>query len=111
MLSKYVILLLSFVCFMPQILVASERVDGIRVFLNNGNPDQSIRMSLALLANETLADEERFELLSLIADAEEMLSQAQYYDDISSAVNALKTLKKEFPDRINASELEWRLAW
>jgi len=108
---KYVILLLCYVCLLPQILMASERVDGIRVFLNNGNPEQSIRMSQALLANETLKDKERFELLSLVADAEEMHTHSQYYDDISSAVSALKTLKKEFPDRINAPELQWRLTW
>ncbi len=108
---KYVILLLCYVCFLPQVLMASERVDGIRVFLNNGSPEQSIRMSQALLANETLEDKERFELLSLIADAEEMRSRSLRYDEIALAVNALKTLKKEFPDRINAPELEWRLAW
>jgi len=109
--SKFLVLLLCYICLLPQVLMASERVDGIRVFLNNGNPEQSIRMSQALLANETLKDKERFELLSLVADAEEMLTQAQYYGDISRAVNALKTLKKEFSDRINAPELEWRLAW
>jgi len=58
-------------CLFSQTLMASERVDGIRVFLNNGSPEQSIRMSQALLANETLKDKERFELLSLIADAQE----------------------------------------
>jgi len=108
---KYVIFLLCCFCLLPQVLMASERVDGIRVFLNNGSPEQSIRMSQALLANEALKDNERFELLSLIADAEEMLAQAQYYGDISPAINALKTLKKEFSGRINAPELEWRLAW
>jgi len=108
---KYVILLLCYVCLLPQLLMASERVDGIRVFLNNGNPEQSIRMSQALLANETLKDKERFELLSLIADAEEMRAQLQYYDDVSLAVEALKNLQKEFPSRINAPELLWRLAW
>jgi len=108
---KYVILLLCYVCFLPQALMASERVDGIRIFLNNGNSEQAIRMSQALLANETLEDKERFELLSLIADAEEMHAQSQYYESISPAVNALKTLKKEFPDRVNAPELQWRLAW
>ncbi|MDQ6967683.1 MAG: tetratricopeptide repeat protein [Mariprofundaceae bacterium] len=91
--------------------MASERTDGIRVFLNNGSPEQAIRMSQALLSNETLKDKERFDLLSLIADAEEMRAKSQHYDDISLAVNALKTLKKEFPNEINAPELEWRLAW
>ncbi|PCI44279.1 MAG: hypothetical protein COB41_04805 [Proteobacteria bacterium] len=111
MLSKYVILLLCYACLLPQMLMANERVDGIRVFLNNGSPEQSIRMSQALLANEILEDKERFELLSLIADAQEMRSRGGYYDNISPAVNALKTLKKEFPDRMNAPELAWRLAW
>ncbi len=111
MLSKYIILLLCYMCLLSQTLMASERVDGIRVFLNNGSPEQSIRMSQALLGNETLKDKERFELLSLIADAQEMRSQAQYYDDISLAVNAIKALIKEFPDRIDAPELTWRLAW
>lgn len=109
--SKYIILLLCYVCFLPQMLMASERVDGIRVFLNNGSPEQSIRMSQALLANEVLEDKERFELLSLIADAEEMRAQSQYYGDVLPAINALKSLKKEFPNRINDPELQWRLAW
>lgn len=108
---KYVFLLLCYCCFLPQALMASERVDGIRVFLNNGNPEQSIRMSQALLANEELEDKERFELLSLVADAQEMRAQSQYYGDVSLAINALKTLKKEFPERVNLPEQQWRLAW
>jgi len=111
MVSKYIIFVLCCVFLLPQLLQASERVDGIRVFLNNGNPEQSIRMSQALLSNESLQDKERFELLSLIADAEEMRAQSQYYDDVKLAVNALKTLQKEFPSRVNTPDLLWRLAW
>ncbi len=90
---------------------ASERVQGVRVFLNNGNPEQAIRTSRTLLADGAMDEAERFELLSLIVDAEEMRAQGQHYEDISHVINAIETLEKEFPKRIDPANLLWRMAW
>jgi len=109
----FILLFLAFLApiSLLQTAVASERVSGIRVFLSNGDPQQAIRTSKALLAGEALSEDERYELLSLIADAEEIKSEAQHYGNVKKVVRALKTLEKEFPQRIDASAVLWRLAW
>jgi len=95
----------------PAMGEASERVHGVRAFLSNGEPDQAIRTSEILLSTDDLEEDERFELFSLIADAQEMKAKVRHYNDIEAAVLALNTLKKEFPQKTESQAWLWRMLW
>lgn len=89
----------------------SNRVQGVRIFLNQGNPEQAIQMAAKLLASPKLSEEDRLELLKLIAEAEEFRATAGHFQDVSTAVNAINTVLKEFPDRVDQASFIWRIAW
>lgn len=90
---------------------ASNRVHGVRVFLNNGDPDQAILTAQSLLDTPDVSRDERFSLLSLIAYAEEMRAQAKHYEYVKKAIEALKNLEKAFPQRVKKAPLHWRMIW
>lgn len=89
----------------------SSRVQGVRIFLNQGNPEQAIQTAGKLLATPKLSEEDRLALLELIAEAEEFRTASSHYQDISKAIAAIKTLIKEFPDDIDEAALLWRSAY
>lgn len=102
-----VLLLIS----MPAAVQASNRIHGVRVFLNNGDPDQAILSAQSMLNSTDVSPDDRFDLLSLIAYAEEMRAQAKHYEDVKKAVQALQTLEKSFPQRVKKAPLHWRIIW
>ncbi|MDQ6973567.1 MAG: hypothetical protein Q9M10_01675, partial [Mariprofundaceae bacterium] len=103
---------LLLICLMISLPVqASNRVHGVRVFLNNGDPDQAILTAQSLLDSGSVSRDERFDLLSLLAYAEEMKAQAKHYEDVKKAVNALQNLEKSFPQRVKKAPLHWRIIW
>lgn len=89
----------------------SSRAQGVRIFLNQGNPEQAIQTAEKLLATPKLSEEDRLELLQLIAEAEVFRTTSSHYQDVSKAVAAIKTLIKEFPDDIDESALLWETAY
>ncbi|MDQ6952228.1 MAG: hypothetical protein Q9M15_01720 [Mariprofundaceae bacterium] len=108
----YKIPFLLLICLMISLPVqASNRVHGVRVFLNNGDPDQAILTAQSLLNTLDVSRDERFSLLSLIAYAEEMRAQAKHYEHVKKAIEALKDLEKAFPQRVKKAPLHWRIIW
>jgi len=98
--------------FCGQALAAtSSRVQGVRIFLNQGNPEQAIDTAESLLTEPQLAEEDRLMLLRLIAEAEEFRAVASHFQNVSKAVAAIQTLIKEFPSDVDEPELLWKSAW
>ncbi|MDX8403923.1 MAG: tetratricopeptide repeat protein [Mariprofundaceae bacterium] len=89
----------------------SGRVQGVRIFLNQGNPEQAIQTAGKLLSTPKLSEDDRFALLELIAEAEEFRTASSHYQDVSKAIAAIKTLIREFPDDIDESALLWKIAY
>lgn len=90
---------------------SNDRVLGVRIFLNQGNPEQAIQTAEKMLASPTLVEKDRLELLKLIAEAEEFRASSSHYQDISKAINAINTVLKEFPDSVDQASFLWRSAW
>jgi len=112
MLRLLIAILLIVGLFSGQAVAASSsRVQGIRIFLNQGNPEQAIDSAESLLMQPHLTEEERLALLKLIAEAEEFRAVTSHFQDVSKAVAAIQTLIKEFPKQINEPELLWKSAW
>ncbi len=95
----------------PAFAEPDSRVQGVRIFLSQGNPEQAIQTAEKLLAAPKLSEENRLALLQLIAEAEEFRAAAAHYQDVSRAVDALSTLIKEFPDDVDEAALLWKTAW
>ncbi|HKJ84045.1 MAG TPA: tetratricopeptide repeat protein [Mariprofundaceae bacterium] len=88
----------------------SKRVAGIHSFLKQGNFSLAISAAQALLKTK-VSDDERFQLLSVLAQAEEMSASFSGYTDVNTAVHAYESLRKEFPKRSNEADILWRIAW
>ncbi len=88
-----------------------HRIQSVKIFLNQGNPEQAVRRAGELLASPKLTEESRLALLKLIMEAEIFRATASHYQDVSKAVAAIETLIKEFPDVIDRPELLWEVAW
>jgi len=89
----------------------SERVRTVRIFLNNGNPEQAVRTAEKVLKGQKLTRDERLALLNLIADAEIMRATHKHFDNIALATRAIDAAIKEFPDNPKAASLRWDKAW
>ncbi|MES0371699.1 MAG: hypothetical protein ABUK11_05415 [Mariprofundaceae bacterium] len=89
----------------------SGRVQGVRIFLNQGNPEQAIQTAGKLLASPKLTEEDRFALLQLVAEAEEFRAASRHYQDVSRAIAAIKTIIKEFPDDVDEPAMLWKSAY
>jgi len=87
-----------------------EKAQAVRAFLDNGNPQQAISTANALLRNSTLDPSERMQLLSLIAQSEEVRARYGHYQDVRPAIDALDALLKEFPDHPDAADFRWQRA-
>lgn len=88
----------------------SKRVQNVRAFLEQGNFSLAISASQALLKTH-VSNDERFQLLSVLAQAEEMSASFNGYENVNDAVHAYQSLRKEFPKRANAADILWRIAW
>jgi len=95
----------------PVHAVESERVRGAQIYLNSGNPDQAIRTAQRHLKSADTLPSERVALLGLIAQAHIMSATHKHFENITSAVQAIETLNREFPDNPKAAEFRWKRAW
>ncbi|MDX8396372.1 MAG: tetratricopeptide repeat protein [Mariprofundaceae bacterium] len=89
----------------------SERIQGARMFLNNGSPEQAIETAQGMLGAVKLREEDRLALLQLIADSEEFRTKVSHYTDVSKAIASFQTLIKEFPDDVDVADLLWKITW
>ncbi|NWF37321.1 tetratricopeptide repeat protein [Mariprofundus sp. KV] len=89
----------------------SERTRTVRIFLNNGNPEQAVRTAEKVLKAQKVTRDERQEILNLIAEAEIMRATHKHFENISLAVQAIEASLKEFPENPQAAELRWQKAW
>jgi len=90
---------------------SSDRVQAARIFMGNGDPDQAIHTAQRLLKKQDLSRDELSELLSLIADAEEMRATHQHFQHTESATRAIESLLHEFPEHPRAAQYRWSRAW
>ena len=112
MFRLFIALSLVVVLFCGQAVAATNsRVQGVRIFLNQGNPEQAITTAESLLTEPQLTEVDRLALLELIAEAEEFRAVAMHFQDVSKAVAAINTLIKEFPGQVDEPELLWKSAW
>jgi len=110
---RSIIVFTILICWGGGIAIADsgDRVQGVRIFLNQGNPEQAIQTAGKMLAAPKLSEKDRLELLKLIAEAEEFRATSSHFQDVSKAVDAINTVIKEFPDSIDQASFVWRVAW
>ncbi len=88
-----------------------SRPDGIRTFLQQGQYDLAISTAHEILSQPNLPDQERYELLSILAEAEEKLAQIRHYTNVEMAIRTYEDLHKEFPKKFSQDKLQWKIAW
>jgi len=89
----------------------SQRIEGVRAILENGNPELAIKSAHTLLKNIQINNSDRRKLLGMIARAEEIRTSFHGYSDVSHATRAWASLLKEFPQDKKAATIRWRIAW
>ncbi|ATX82924.1 Tetratricopeptide repeat-containing protein [Mariprofundus ferrinatatus] len=91
---------------------ADERgVDDVRSFLTQGEVHRAINLTRTLLADTELNDDQRFELLLVLAESEEKLAAARKYNKAEVSIRAYQDLHKEYPQRFEAVKMHWKVAW
>ncbi len=88
---------------------ASGEIRVVQTLIQTGNPERAVKEAKRLLARGRLSDDERLQLLNLIADAEYIRASAGFFEDIDAAVEANKTLLREFPQRADGARIRWRI--
>lgn len=88
---------------------AAGNIKAIQTLIQTGHPERAAKEARRMLAGGGLSDDARFRLLSLIADAEYIRASAGFFEEIASAVEANKTLLREFPQRSDGARIRWRL--
>ena len=90
---------------------AEQEILAARSYLHNGNPEQAVATAQRTLKHGNIATDDRFALLSVIAQAEILRTTNQHYERVKAAIAAIDALLREFPDRENAAEFRWQRAW
>lgn len=105
--------ILAVLLAIPALSIAKpgSRSDIIRSFLSQGEYELAAKASRALLEKKTLADNTRFEVLLLLAKAEEKLSERRSHAKEDTAIRAYRDLHKEFPKKFSAAKMYWKVAW
>ena len=88
-----------------------SNIDAARTFLTQGQIHHAISVTRTLLADTGLSDDQRFELLLLLAESEEKLAVARDYDNAQMSIRAYQDLHKEYPKRYKAVKMHWKVAW
>ncbi|MDX8388730.1 MAG: tetratricopeptide repeat protein [Ghiorsea sp.] len=114
MLKFYSFSIVILLLYSPFSYAESEVYFSAETYLRQGDPSRAISTAQKLVADPALTNVERKELLGLIADAEMFITKARAYNDVSLAVEAIRTLIKEFPSKVdepfhilNIVELYW----
>ncbi len=104
---------LAFLLAMPALSTAKpdNRPDIIRAFLSQGEYELAAKASRTLLEGKTLPEDTRFEVLLLLAEAEENLSERRNHAKEDTAIRAYRDLHKEFPKKFTAAKMYWKVAW
>jgi TolA-binding protein len=88
-----------------------NNIDTARAFLTQGQTHRAISLTRTLLADTGLNNDQRFELLLLLAESEEKLTVARNYDNAQLSIRAYQDLHKEYPARFEAAKMHWKVAW
>ncbi len=88
-----------------------NNIDTARAFLTQGQPHRAISLTRTLLTNTGLSNDQRFELLLLLAESEEKHTVSRNYDNAQLSIRAYQDLHKEYPARFMAAEMHWKVAW
>jgi len=88
----------------------SSRPDGIRAFLQQGEYNLAIKAAHTILSQPDLEEQERYELLHVLAEAEEKFAEMGHYSQIEIALRAYEDLNKEFPEKFGPDKLQWKIA-
>jgi len=88
-----------------------SRPDGIRAFLQQGQYDLAVSTTHEILSRPNLSDQERYELLSILAEAEEKLAELRHFTNVETAIRTYEDLHKEFPKKFSQVKLQWKIAW
>lgn len=87
----------------------SHEVKLVQTLIQGGSPEKAVKEARRILAGKRVSDTTRFQLLQLISDAEYIRASARFFEDITAAVEANKTLLREFPQRTDGARIRWRL--
>ncbi|MDX8409890.1 MAG: hypothetical protein R8J84_07635 [Mariprofundales bacterium] len=79
------------------------------MLIQTGDPDRAISEARHNLAKGNVNNNERFQLLALISDAEFIRATAQFFNEIDTAVTAQEAVLKAFPERSDGARLRWRI--
>jgi len=88
----------------------SSRPDGIRAFLQQGEYNLAIKAAHTILSQPDVTEHERYELLHVLAEAEEKFAEMGHYARIEIALRAYEDLNKEFPEKFGPDKLQWKIA-
>lgn len=88
-----------------------NNIEDARVFLTQGQIHRAISLTRTLLTDTALGNDQRFELLLLLAESEEKLAVARNYNDAELSIRAYQDLHKEYPARFEAVKMHWKVAW
>ncbi|ATX78589.1 Tetratricopeptide repeat-containing protein [Mariprofundus aestuarium] len=86
-------------------------VNNVRSFVMQGETHRAISLARTLLADTSLSNNQRYELLLLLAESEEKLTTARNYDGAELSIRAYQDLHKEYPQRFEAVKMHWKVAW
>jgi len=87
-----------------------NRPEGIRVFFQHGQYDLAISTAHEILSKPNVPDQERYELLLILARAEEKLAEQRHYTHVETAIRAYEALHKEFPKEFTSGKTQWKIA-
>jgi len=88
-----------------------SRPEGIRVFFQHGQYDLAISTAHEILSQPNVPDQERYELLLILARAEEKLAELRHYTHVETAIRSYEALHKEFPKKFTSGNMQWKIAW
>lgn len=86
-------------------------IDTARTFYEQGQYHRAINMTRAILAEAGQDNNQRYELLLLLAEAEEKLVESRGYENAQLSIRVYQDLNKEFPERFGAAKMNWKVAW
>ncbi|MDQ6964396.1 MAG: tetratricopeptide repeat protein [Mariprofundales bacterium] len=86
-----------------------QTVKRVQTLIQHGYPEKAVAAAKKALSQQKITTTTRFQLLSLIADAEYIRASAGFFDNINAALEANKALLQEFPQRTDGARIRWRV--
>jgi len=88
-----------------------NRIAAVQSLLKGGEIDESILTAREALKDQNLSEITRLKLLRLIARGAYSRTKSGQFKEIDPAIDALKTLLKEFPTKVNGPDIRWKILW